>query len=352
MASFNFQAAWNTAIRSANYTNPVTALWQGTNDVTNAGLSYYENKIAKEKATWGCKDEPVALSPKVTGISVALKGLSSGLKGSICKHITQSNSYKIYEAFKAFKGILNAAPVVAGMAAFNFLTGSIAAILPSSVKGHFLKAVTWVNQQVYFLLNFNIQMTDDELDKQSYRFIGLAGQTGEVLGKSVGWVACGLSATAGVAVINKAQAAKIMAEVGAEGLEEISAELWALAKMGQRQAQRAAFLQIFKNARRWLKDPTSPFYPLLVAKFGKKTIDQWGNAGNKPWSVNTSVQEWIETFKDEALKDFLEEAYEGLIEGCQESFLCFAGAFSQDLVPRPQRTVEINYKQLPALNAT
>ncbi len=362
MVQISLQGAWNNLVKGVGYSQPLVGLWNAANESVNAGLTYYERQVRQEQAKWGCNETetPVVLSPEVANSTPANfepgggavgAALNEQYKQSICKHITQSNNYKLYEGFRALKGMLAAAPIVAGMAAFNFLGGSIAAILPPSFRGHFLNALSWLNNQVYFLLNFNLQMSDADLDKQSFRFIGLAGQTGEILGKSVGWMACGLSATAGVAVVNKARAAQIMAEVGKEGLEELTEELWALARMGQRQAQRAAFLQIFKNTRRWLKDPSNPFYHLLVAKFGKETIDQWGNPGNKPWTVNTAVEQWIESFNDVELQDFLESAYEGLIEGCQESFLCFAGSFSSDLIPPRRRSLNVDFRQLAALNA-
>lgn len=333
---------WDAGVNGLKYSTPLGHLWDAANAGVDTGLNYYEKKIEEERRKWGCEEAPLQLSPSSNAFIQSRQGLMQGVKNSRCKHITQSRDYQFYEAFKAIRGGLNAAPVVAGVAITNFIAGGIAAVLPKSIRGHFLNAVAWVNQQIYSLLNFDLQISDEAIDKISYRFVGLAGQTGEILGKSVGWLACGLYPVAGVAVFNPARARELLKEVGEEGFEEVAGEVLALAKMATRKVQQAAYLQIFKNARRWLKDPKSPFYGLLVNKFGKETIDQWGNPGNKPWSVNLAVEEWIESFNSVELQDFLEETYEGLIDGCQEGFLTFANSYSQDLLDQPERkTIEI-----------
>ena len=302
----------------------------------------------------------------------ALELLSGGMKGSICKHIEETYANRLKTAkegislwAQAEKGVgdfLAGSGKALGGAAWyggalviktlwGFAAGVITVLLPDPFKKWWIAIVKWINQATYTLLNFNWNISDGELNKQSWRWINTAvGQSGELIGKSLGWIACGLSPVAGVAVFNPEQAALLLADVGEEAIDEIGEELYALANQIKRGATNAVFLQLYKGVRSILRNPQSPFYAPLVIIFGKERVDTWGTANSKPWSINIAVNEWIESFKNEAMQNFLEELYEGTIEGCQEGFITFANSASLSLVDRSKvsakKTIEIKAKEL------
>lgn len=322
MAGFDF----STGLSAVNPIFGVWALGKGAITQKEAELSA---KVAKDLKDWKCEPAKIEdLSPRQGMAAGALKSLSSGFRSSVCKSIANSPTAKTAEAFRLVRDLMSGLEIVAAVGAVGLLFGVAANFLPVPIKLMLPQIMSFITSNAMMLLNFNIQASDQELDAQNSRFVGLAGQAGSVLGQSLGWLACGIAPTAGLAIYNPAQASLVLKEVGEEAIEEISGELMALARTAQRQLQRAAFGQAFKMARAALKDPKNPLYPMLVQKFGKKTIDDWGKPGNKPWTINNAVEEYIETYKSPEIQAFLEEAWEEFQDGCMEASLTFATAYS------------------------
>jgi hypothetical protein len=338
-----------------------------------AFAKYIDNQKQLELKRFNCGSgaKNISLKPGENLADEALSALTGGIKGSICKHIEESFNTRLKFAkesisigatidknvketrgnfAKASGGLAWGLGAVAVKAVWSFFTGVITALLPDPFKGWWIKLVTWINQSVHTLLNFNWNISDAEINRQSLRWVSTAaGQSGEIIGKSIGWIACGLSPVAGVAVVNPEQAALILADVGEEAIDEIASELYALANQVRRGLTNAVFLQLYKGIRSILRNPANVFYKPLVGLFGKDRIDGWGAANSKPWSINLAVNEWIESFNNEGFENFLEELYEGTVEGCTEGFLTFANSASLNLVDRTaydnRKTVDIVAKE-------
>lgn len=337
MADFS----WVPAVASGN---PIAAIWGIGKSAITQKEAELSAKVAKDLKDWKCETATIEdLSPRQGMAAGALKGLSSGFKSSVCKSIANSSTAKTAEAFRFVRDIMTGVEIAVAVGGIALLFGVAANFLPVPIKLMLPQIMSFITSNAMMLLNFNIQASDQELDAQNSRFVGLAGQAGSVVGQSLGWLACGIAPTAGLAIYNPAQASLVLKEVGEEAIEEISGELMALARTAQRQLQRAAFGQAFKMARAALKDPNNPLYPMLVAKFGKKTIDDWGKPGNKPWTINNAVEEYIETYKSPEIQAFLEEAWEEFQDGCMEASLTFATAYSTQFKTPGQKLRRVSW---------
>lgn len=289
--------------------------------------------VEKRLAQWKCSIEPIEdLTPKSGLATLALKGLSTGFKVQICKSIRNSPTARIAEALRFVRDILTGVFIAGVIAGVGFLLGMASAFLPTPFRFLVPKLMQWLTSGAMFLLNFNLQATDTQLDKEG-NFVAVAGQAGGLLGKALGWMACGIAPTAGLAVYNPTMAKRVLLEVGEEAREEILEELVTLVKTAQRQITKQQFNKRFKNVRAFLKDPKNPFYPLLTKALGQKTIDNWGKEGNQPWSINIGVENYIESYQTPEIREFLEEFWEEFIDGCQEASLTFANAYAFDVDP-------------------
>lgn len=291
----------------------------------------YKKKLEKDLALWKCSTAPIEdLTPRAGMVTGALKGLNQGFRSEICKSIRNSPTARIAEALRFAKDILTGVFVAIVVAGVAFLVGVASAFLPVPFRFLVPKVMQWLVSSSMFLLNFNIQATDEALDRQG-NYVALAGQAGGALGLALGWMACGIAPTAGLAVYNPTMAKRVMLEVGDEAREEIVEELIALVQTAKRQMMRQQFNKRFKNIRAFLKDPKNPLYPLLAKAVGQKTLDSWGNPGNKPWSINMAIEEYIESYQTPEIRAFLEEAWEEFIDGCQEGILVYANAYAFDV---------------------
>lgn len=289
-------------------------------------------KIVEERLkTWECNTEPIEdLKPRQGMAAGALKKLSTGFKTEICKSIRNSRTARTAEAMRFIRDVLTGVAIAGAIAGVGFLIGAASAFLPTPFRFLLPKLMQWLTSGAMFLLNFNIQATDKQLDKEG-NFVALAGQAGGALGKALGWAACGVAPTAGLAVYNPTKAKRVLLEVGNEAREEIVEELMVLVQTAQRQMMRQQFNKRFKNIRSFLKNPNNPFYPVLTKALGQKTIDNWGKAGNEPWSINIGVEKYIESYQTPEIREFLEEYWEEFIDGCQEASLTFANAYAFDV---------------------
>lgn len=309
--------------------HPMFAVWNIAKGTVSQHEARFSAKVAKDLKDWKCEPAKIDdLTPRQGLAAGALAGLSGGFRASVCKSIANSPTAKTAEVFRFIRDVMTGVEIAAAVGVIALLIGVAANFLPIPLKLSLPQIMTFITGSAMMLLNFNIQSSDQELDTQNSKYVGLAGQAGSVVGQSLGWMACGLAPTAGLAMFNPAQASIVLKEVGEEAIEEISGELMALARTAQRQLKTAAFGQAFKTLRSALKDPNNPLYPILVQKFGKKTIDEWGNPGNKPWTINNAVEEYIETYKSPEIQAFLEEAWEEFQDGCMEASITFASAYS------------------------
>jgi hypothetical protein len=217
--------------------------------------------------------------------------------------------------------------------ALRSLGGRALALLgaPGALATRWLAGVTtgalirWCTGGVVKLLNFNFQATDESLDEQvTAAQNGLWGIVGASFGGILGTALCGIIPGAAVVRINPAKLAAIK-EVDEELYEEIMPQLKKLIMGTVNVAKKIGFTQIYKNVRKVIKSQ-SP----LIRNFSPSlanTIEKWGEKGSKPWTINSAVEEKIESIPDEGIKAYYENLWEEFVDSCTEALFVMSTAF-------------------------
>lgn len=214
----------------------------------------------------------------------------------------------------------------------------------SSLWGLFTQTVT-------FIYNFNWQATDAQLDQQYQGAINtLAGQYGGAVGRALGYLVCGIIPSAAIMKFNPLMGAYILEQVGEEALDDLAGELANLITSSFRVAAQGFIISGFKNARRaikkWNDEAPSDSWERTVLKntLGPNignVIDTWGDEGRKPWSFRRWVEKGIESIKNQALQNFVEEAYEEFLDSCVEAGFLVAGGLDSWILQRQMQTNQI-----------
>lgn len=182
--------------------------------------------------------------------------------------------------------------------------------------------VQWCTSKGLFLLNFNWNITDKELDdKIKAGEIAISTAKGNLAGTALGFAVCGLIPTATIAVFNEALALHVLAKLGEEAAEEIVSGLVQLLNVQIAQWERQAFTSIFKNFRGLLRDSAKGFAEQLV-KIGvidQESLDKMDKNRNEPWSFAGATEESIERIPDPVERAYAEEFWESFQEACIES---------------------------------
>lgn len=196
----------------------------------------------------------------------------------------------------------------------------------NAIKGFF--SIDWVKlyQQVIggvrYLLNFNINTTDSQIDEQIKQAeIALAGAKGALAGQSLGFAICGLAPAATIAVFNEPLALYMLKELGEEAADEIAGSLANLVNLQIQQVARVGFLTLFKNHRDLVRGAI-----LGVAQLGvfagfltQESVDRANKERNKPWSIASSLEESIDSIEDPLDKAYAEEFWDEFGESCIEA---------------------------------
>lgn len=202
---------------------------------------------------------------------------------------------------------------------------------PGALATRWLAGVTtgalirWCTGGVVKLLNFNFQATDEELDNQvtsaQNSLWGIAGASaGSILGSAL----CGIVPGAAVVRINPAKLAAI-AEIDKELYEEIMPQVKNMIMGTVNVAKKIGFTQIYKNVRKVIKSQ-SPFVRQFSPSLAN-IIDKWGEKSSKPWTINSAVEEKIETIPDEGIKAYYENLWEEFVDSCTDALFVMSTAF-------------------------
>lgn len=185
---------------------------------------------------------------------------------------------------------------------------------------------------VRFVLNFNFNATDADLDAQIKQAeIALAAAKGSLAGQSLGFAICGFLPTATIAVFNEPLALYMLKELGEEAAEEIAASLATLVTLQIQQAARMAFVALFKNYRTLLRGAAVGFAQGLVniGVLTQESVDKANKERNKPWSIAGALEQSIDSIEDPALQAYAEELWDEFGESCIEAgFIVASGADS------------------------
>lgn len=192
--------------------------------------------------------------------------------------------------------------------------------------------VNWLREATDFVMGFNWNATDAELDRQFKtmltRLVGLLGGT---LGNLAGYVVCGLGTGTLITVINEPLGLYLLKEVGEEALDEFLSNLRLLLRASLTSAVQAAAIATYKSVRRWIKsivkDPDSSGSRLSKKIFGTKiteAIKVWGEEGTKPWSFRIAKENKIESIENPYAEEFVEEFVDEFGDACWDAFYIIA----------------------------
>jgi hypothetical protein len=190
----------------------------------------------------------------------------------------------------------------------------------------------WLRGAIGFIWNFNWNVTDREIDSllKSMR-LALVGQLGESIGNFIGFAVCGILPGVALIKFNKPLAAYVLKAVSEEAFDELMDNLRVVMRQGVNTFAAHVAYGAYKNTRKAIKsifaDPNSAQSRFGRSLFGagfNDAVKSWGAEGSKPWSFDIAIREAIERLPDGYIETFVEEAYEGFLEGCDEGSLIFA----------------------------
>lgn len=171
-----------------------------------------------------------------------------------------------------------------------------------------------------FLLTFNFNITDDELDKQAKQYeLAIAAQLGSTVGGALGYLVCGVVPAASLLVVNEALGALALKNVAEEGLEEFAANLAGLMQVTFRAMAFKLFSNTYKNTRKWLKKPNNLVAQIMFGENYAAVMENWGKPGSKPFVISQIVEERIEQIPNERLRVFTENLLEEFLDACIEA---------------------------------
>ncbi|EGK89284.1 hypothetical protein D0A34_23615 [Microcoleus vaginatus PCC 9802] len=279
--------------------------------------------------------DPVGAAAGVTlgGVIVYLGGqVVVGGYQSLSSLVTACRSLGVLGSLRAAgmaagQGVLAAGRAIGGRALY--LLGHPGALVSSLLTGVTVGAVMrWCAGKAMQLINFNWNQTDEALEKRiASAQAQLWSVAGGSLGSLLGTALCGIAPGASIVRVNPSKLAAIK-EVNQELYEEAIPQVRNLINATIRVGTTAAFVQIFKNARKFLKSLSPaikrvPFVGETIASW----LEKWGAPDAKPWSINIGVKAVIQTISDKNIQEFFEELWEEFLESCQEGVFVLSTAF-------------------------
>lgn len=269
--------------------------------------------------------DPLSATAAVTGV-----GVLAYVGGSIAASLV-GGAGTVFTMVRSlgFAGSLRAA---GGMALNGLRSGLVWAVgHPGALVTKFLAGVTagavmrWCVGGAIRLLNFNWNATDKQLDDQvKAAQDNLWGVAGSSFGTLLGTTLCGIVPGAAVVRVNPAKLAAIK-EINQELYEEILPAVNSLVMASVNVVRTKAFTEIYKNTRRWIKSNSE--FIRNFSPFWADIIKAWGEEGSKPWTINSAIEERIESISDTGLKNFAENAWEEFVDSCTEALFVFSTAF-------------------------
>ncbi|WP_375470985.1 hypothetical protein [uncultured Nostoc sp.] len=226
-------------------------------------------------------------------------------------------------------GLLGGAVVVGGGIAISALAslGTVGALsagmIGVGVLGFSLtQLVSIVASTSNFVLNFDINQTDEQLDQLlAQKIEGFYGLLGTTVGTSMGYLVCGAIPGAVSFAFNPAVGAAIMRDLDDDARSEILGQVNVIARTAFQTMINAELANRFKSSRRFLKkNPDSGFSKIVKSIVGEDVWKKWGDANNSSFTIHQNIiEKKIESIPDKGQRQFLEEALEGFADSCLES---------------------------------
>ncbi|MEJ1929906.1 hypothetical protein WDZ92_06435 [Nostoc sp. NIES-2111] len=185
----------------------------------------------------------------------------------------------------------------------------------------FTASAVWgiITNTAQFIYNFNWNATDQELDQQvQAKWAALSGRLGGVLGKAVGYLACGVLPGSVIFVYNAALGTAVLKEVAEELADEMIQEIGDLCRTTLRAAIETGLIWQYKNVRNFIKS-NAQLVGRIFGENAEKIIKSWGAEGSTPWSFALQNEAFLDSIPNTALREFIEEFQEEAWEGCVEA---------------------------------
>ena len=221
-----------------------------------------------------------------------------------------------------------------------------------------------LTSSVRFILNFNFNTTDAQIDQQIKQAeISLAATKGSLVGQSLGFAICGFLPAATIAVFNEPLALYMLKELGEEAADEIATSLGNLVTLQIQQAARQTFYALFKNYRTLFRGAAITFAQGLagIGILTQDSVDKANKNRNQPWTIAGALEESIESIKDPALQAYAESLWEEFGESCVEAGFIIANSadsyYAQQRIANEsmfgsEHTVEIELSRNPNEDGT
>jgi len=192
-----------------------------------------------------------------------------------------------------------------------------------------------------FLWNFNWNVTDAQLRTQQQAiFDAMAGQLGGTAGS---WLASLLCGVAPVELAKRTKQVRVRPDILAR-LNEISeGDLWGddppeifeeaveqlkgLLLVSGMQLTRVAFMESYKNIRKWIRNSANAAGLAEIWPGLATTLEKWGQEGSNSWSFAEKYEEAVENIDNNALRNFTEEFFDELMDQCSENLMIVSYAF-------------------------
>lgn len=239
------------------------------------------------------------------------------------------------------------------------LTGFIFPILSPVLGAVAQTVVSLFVQATNFVMNFNWNATDKELDARLKQDMArLGGLVGGTLGNAFGWLLCGVVPGLVIYKFNPLLGLKVLKDVGEEGLEELAFNLATLVRSVLASAATRIVIESYKGMRRFLKawandqaniplganvNAGLKFLEVLVPGI-KGKIKRWGEEGSKPWTFAKARDELIEKLPDGFIEEFAEEFVEETWDACVEALYVVAADVDQWML---EQQIEKEFKNGP-----
>lgn len=200
------------------------------------------------------------------------------------------------------------------------LTAAISLLSVGAVIRHVVRGTQ-------FLWNFNFNITDSQIrQQQEAALTSLYTLAGEVVGYGIGALVCGGATAGGVGLarFNLRAAANVIRVLSTEEdiKDELISRMNALINGTMRAVSTIAFLEIYKNARKWIKAAAQrPEIRGVLPDSWEKVIEAWGKEGSEAWTIAEAIESAIENISDAKIRAFTEAAYESFTDACTETTL-------------------------------
>lgn len=200
------------------------------------------------------------------------------------------------------------------------LVGFVVKALFGAVKFTLTSLWAAIHTSIDFIMNFNWNITDENLDLQvKGQWDALGGALGGAVGNAIGWIACGVLPGAAVAAFNEGMGAYILKEVGEEALDEIAGNLGAVIHFSYRAATQSLFAWAFKNTRKWLKKPGNIFAQALFGDKYAEVMTTWGEKNAPSFTFADYRDERVNQIPNTFWRNFVSEAIEEAWDACIEA---------------------------------